>query len=582
MTKRMPRNPQNRTPDEDSSDSHSDFRRDLKRPRSNSPWNITDSSSADNSPLKIYVLSAKFELTTYRSLISLVDGCLLRVGQNPHSPVRRVELTTSLEEADVIVTAIRTRPRLERHVDPSLAQSKPIVTAEWLQSSIKSGFLFPCGDYAALRDLREETARSCPDNRQGDVAASEQSECARLKPQLFHDPEEIVDPRDAAALDYTSRYSCQRGSPLTCPNQGLVRELDIIRQCRFVEGEERSILSYARAIALTGLPAYPSPIDAKKLQDEVARLPFLGEKLLSMIEEYTGTGKIAEAQNILSSPRFQTLTAFTAIYGIGPHTARKLHTLGLRTLEELDRYYEVVAGDAGTEIPSHFASSKDYDEEAATEISIKVGLALRHDFGQLISREEAEEINRVVMEVLASIQEGCKSLIVGGYRRGKLQSNDVDIVITHSDWNSGSNKVKGLSKRLVQVLHEQNLVTHVMHLSGFHEHNVLRTHHWDSLEKALTVFCLPSAPGKRRIHRRVDLIFAAPEVFWTAVVGWTGSTMFQRDLRLWAKQQKGMKFDSSGISRRRDSKLYFPKSEREVFEMLGLTYVHPSLRNADM
>lgn len=239
-----------------------------------------------------------------------------------------------------------------------------------------------------------------------------------------------------------------------------------------------------------------------------------------MIEEYTGAGKIAEAQTILSSPRFQSLSAFTAIYGIGPHTAGKLYALGLRTLEELDRYYEVTPGDASTEAPSHVASDKHYTEEVAAEISIKVGLALRHDFGQLISREEAEEINRVVMEVLASIQEDCKSLIVGGYRRGKPQSNDVDIVITHSDWNSGSKKVKGLSKKLVQVLHERNIVTHVMHLSGFHEHNTLRTHHWDSLEKALTVLCLPSNAGGRRIHRRVDLIFATPEVFWTAVVGW--------------------------------------------------------------
>lgn len=41
------------------------------------------------------------------------------------------------------------------------------------------------------------------------------------------------------------------------------------------------------------------------------------------------------------------------------------------------------------------------------------------------------------------------------YRRGKLQSNDVDIVITHSDWNLGSQKVKGLCKKLVQRLHEQ-------------------------------------------------------------------------------------------------------------------------------
>ncbi|KAI6168697.1 hypothetical protein EDD17DRAFT_1529443 [Pisolithus thermaeus] len=556
-----------RTPEsdgEDSDDSYSDFRRDLKRARSNSPWNITDNASADNSPLKIYVLSAKFDSTTYQSLVGLVEDRFLSVGENQHSPVRRIELSANTEEADVIITAIRTRSRLERHVNPSLARLKPIVSAEWLQNSVRSGFLLPCGDYAALRDLREETERSCPDKNQGNIVAPEQPEFARLKPALFRDPEETLDPRDTSALDYTSRYSCQRGSPLTCPNQGLVQELDIIRRCRFVEGEERSMLSYARAIGLTGLAAYPNPISAEKLQGGVARLPYLGEKILSMIEEYTQSGKISEAQTILSSPRFRSLSAFTTIYGIGPHTARKLYALGLRTLEELDRYYEVTQGDVSTEAIPQFTPDKPRDEEVTTEISIKVGLALRHDF----------EFDCRRVGALFPLSSEITPVPSYSYRRGKPLSNDVDIVITHSDWNSGSEKVKGLAKRLVQALHEQNL-------SGFHEHNALRTHHWDSLEKALTVFRLPSGPGERQIHRRVDLIFAAPEVFWTAVVGWTGSTMFQRDLRLWAKQQKGMKFDSSGISRRRDSKLYFPKSEREVFEMLGLAYVHPSLRNAD-
>lgn len=410
-----------RTPEsdgEDSDSSYSDFRRDLKRARSNSPWNITDNDSADYTPLKVYVLSAKFDSTAYQSLISLVEDRSLSVGENQHSPVRRIELSANLEEADVIVTAIRTRSRLERHVNPSLARLKPIVSAEWLQNSVRSGFLLPCGDYAALRDLRKETERWCPDKNQGDVVAPEQPELARLKPPLFRDPEETLDQRDAAALDYTSRYSCQRGSPLTCPNQGLVRELDIIRRCRFVEGEERSMLSYSRAIAM--IKAYPNPIGAEKLQGEVARLPFLGQKILSMIEEYTQSGKIPEAQTILSSPRFQSLSAFTTVYGIGPHTARKLYALGLRTLEELDRYYEVMPGDAGTETLSHFVSDKHHDEEATTEISIKVGLALRRDFGQLITRGEAEEINRVVMEVLASIQESCKSLIVGGSVQSSL------------------------------------------------------------------------------------------------------------------------------------------------------------------
>ena len=88
---------------------------------------------------------------------------------------------------------------------------------------------------------------------------------------------------------------------------------------------------------------------------------------------------------------------------------------------------------------------------------------------------------------------------------------------------------------------------------GFHSHDPLRSHHWDSLEKALTVFIPPGETTRRR----VDLIFAAPEVYWTAVMGWcvagvwswriwslisenlnrTGSMMFERDLRSVAKLQ---------------------------------------------
>ena len=95
-----------------------------------------------------------------------------------------------------------------------------------------------------------------------------------------------------------------------------------------------------------------------------------------------------------------------------------------------------------------------------------------------------------------------------------------------------------------------------MHLSGFHSHNPLRTTHWDSLEKSLTVFVLPpSSPFYKGTRRRLDLIFAQPEVYWCAVVGWwvlacaavasyspvrcrSGSIMFQRDLRQWAKDKK--------------------------------------------
>lgn len=57
-------------------------------------------------------------------------------------------------------------------------------------------------------------------------------------------------------------------------------------------------------------------------------------------------------------------------------------------------------------------------------------------------------------------------------------------------------------------------------MSGYHPPNVFRTHHWGSLEKALTVFVLPHDSTRKQTYRRVDLIFVTPGIFWTAVVGW--------------------------------------------------------------
>ena len=65
------------------------------------------------------------------------------------------------------------------------------------------------------------------------------------------------------------------------------------------------------------------------------------------------------------------------------------------------------------------------------------------------------------------------------------------------------------------------LLTSRTDLGGFHAHDPLRQQHWDSLEKALTVFTLPaSSPLYDGTRRRLDLIFVPPEVYWTAVLGW--------------------------------------------------------------
>jgi DNA polymerase IV len=73
------------------------------------------------------------------------------------------------------------------------------------------------------------------------------------------------------------------------------------------------------------------------------------------------------------------------------------------------------------------------------------------------------------------------------------------------------------------------------------------------------------------------------------VLGWSGETTFQRDLRRYAKHVKGWKFDSSGIRDRRSGQVVILEgktgvagsmvdAEKAVFEGLGLTYIEPSDR----
>ena len=145
-------------------------------------------------------------------------------------------------------------------------------------------------------------------------------------------------------------------------------------------------------------------------------------------------------------------------------------------------------------------------------------------------------------------------------------------MFTHPD----STSAKGLCARLVERLRTAGLVKYVLRkyrcqpllrfslthadLSSFHAYDALRTAQWDSLEKALTVY-----RSHNGVHRRVDLICAIPETYWNAVIGWTGGTMFERDLRMAAKSMcvriscavqkqanlgfsaSGLKFDSSGM-----------------------------------
>lgn len=131
-------------------------------------------------------------------------------------------------------------------------RTKVIVTPSWLRDSVKSGQPLPYRNYATVHDLEDETSRHLPDASQ-DTSSSNSLRSPSLETGNSWQtvPDEPIEITDMALLSHKARYSCLRSSPLVCSNQSLVKEIEIIRRSRYLEGEERSMLSYSRAISVS-------------------------------------------------------------------------------------------------------------------------------------------------------------------------------------------------------------------------------------------------------------------------------------------------------------------------------------------
>jgi DNA polymerase mu len=157
-----------------------------------------------------------------------------------------------------------------------LQRQKAVVKPNWLRDSISEGHALPCGKYAALEDLVDETIINCPDGddcKGCEKCRSERPSSSSSAPsestyelgsgsKARHSPPYDVVSRTGVSLKpfsaptspkakFNASYACERATPLVCPNEDLVKALAVIRKSRELESEGRSQLSYQRAIAVS-------------------------------------------------------------------------------------------------------------------------------------------------------------------------------------------------------------------------------------------------------------------------------------------------------------------------------------------
>ncbi|XP_021559363.1 DNA-directed DNA/RNA polymerase mu isoform X2 [Neomonachus schauinslandi] len=313
-------------------------------------------------------------------------------------------------------------------------------------------------------------------------------------------------------------YACQRPTPLTHHNTGLSEALEVLAEAAGFEGSEGRFLSFRRAAAV--LKALPSRVSALS---QLQGLPHFGEHSCRVVQELLELGVCEEVERVRLSERYHTMKLFTGIFGVGVKTADRWYQDGLRTLDSL------------------------------------------HKQPQRLTQQQRAALPRP--EHPGPAAGGGGPAAGGGGRCGVRPARG------HRD--AGGRLPEGL------VLYHQ-------HHRGRPEdaaHPTRGSHTMDAFEITFCIFCLPQPPGAavggaQRRAVRVDLVAVPISQLPFALLGWTGSKHFQRELRRFSRKERGLWLNSHGLFDPEQKMLFHVASEEDIFRHLGLEYLPPEQRNA--
>lgn len=259
--------------------------------------------------------------------------------------------------------------------------------------------------------------------------------------------------------------------------------------------------------------------------------PGIGTTIMNKLKEYVETGTL----KVLERERQNPINILSKIYGIGPKKAKELVDEGITSIEALRKV-----------------------QDNKLNAKQKLGLKYFEDIEKRIPRSEIDEYKNKLSEVFAkSAPQGSIFEIVGSYRRGAIDSGDIDIIITNSknDAKSFTNFVDALikNKMIVEVLSRGQ-------------------------SKSMTIMQLTTA----KPFRRVDFMYSPPEEYSFSILYFTGSKIFNTIQRQRALDMK-YTLNEHGIYHMVDGKKgnkvegEFP-TEKSIFDLLGMIYKEPQER----
>ncbi|RFU80876.1 dna polymerase beta [Trichoderma arundinaceum] len=395
-------------------------------------------------------------------------------------------------------------------------------------------------------------------------------------PKLYHESTSDHDAPLPPIPDFLhTTYSCQRPSLVSPPNAEFIKELKDIRTLRLLQGDQIGVRAYSTSIA--SLAAYPYLL--QRPQGGFILCLLSPSFLIQLYQQWATAGRTEETRAAATDTELAVMNMFYNIWGVADATARQFYKRGWRDLDDI----------------------VEHGWNSLTRVQ-QIGVKYYDEFQLKIPRAETEAIANVVLTHARRIDPGFQMVIVGSYRRGKPVSGDVDVVLSHPD----EAQTLDVIVKILSSLEKSSFVTHTLSVWTRNSERGQAPLPWrgpnrsagsgfDTLDKAMVVWQNPEGDGGQAAqgpapHRRVDIIISPWKTAGCAVLGWSGETTFQRDLRRYCKAKLGFKFDSSGVRTRADGSWVdlegaergpapdMETAEKRVFEGLDLEWRPPAER----
>lgn len=236
------------------------------------------------------------------------------------------------------------------------------------------------------------------------------------------------------------------------------------------------------------------------------------------------------------------------------------------------KIYSVGPAQAFKWIEQGYRSTNDLLENVDLTRNQKIGIEHLDAFQSRIPRTEMDKHDLYVREILNKVDARLEVTIGGSYRRGAPDCGDIDFIIT---------KPRCHIEALLTIM----LGTAIPRLfaEGYLKAGLATTRRDDG-SKWHGAAALPGSTT----WRRIDFLFVPWQEIGAAFIYFTGNDIFNRSIRLLASK-KGFRLNQRGLwkdvargksaEQRTQGTLVEGKSERKIFELLGVPWRPPQHRN---